>query len=92
MSDLKLGAPDCLDKHREIKETVQSVKVQEDRLMERLTHEQICLERELNIGGYHSHCRRHSIEILQTTSPPKPCQIVSKLDGRHWCDIEILNC
>ena len=50
MSDLKLGAPDCLDKHREIKQTVESVKIQENQLLDRLTHEQICLERELQIG------------------------------------------
>ena len=50
MSDLKLGAPDCIEKHTEIKHTVESVKVQEDQLMDRLTHEQICLEKELNIG------------------------------------------
>ena len=50
MSDLKLGAPDCLEKHSEIKQTVASVKAQEDQLMDRLTNEQICLERELQIG------------------------------------------
>lgn len=52
MSDLKLGAPDCLDKHREIKQTVESVKIQENQLLDRLTHEQICLERELQIGEF----------------------------------------
>ena len=50
MSDLKLGAPDCLEKHREIKQTVEHVKTQEDQLMDRLTNEQLCLENELKIG------------------------------------------
>ena len=31
------------------------------------------------------------LEILQT-SPPKPCPIELKLDGRHHRDIEIQNC
>ena len=58
MSDLKLGAPDCLEKHNEIKQTVASVKAQEDQLMDRLRNEQICLERELQIGKWlRDHCK-----------------------------------
>ena len=33
-----------------------------------------------------------NLEILQKTSPPKPCQIEPKLDGRHGSNIEIQNC
>ena len=32
------------------------------------------------------------LEILQTISPPKPCQIEPKLYGRHRSDIEIQIC
>ena len=50
MSDLRLGAPDAVEKHNEIRSTVQSVKAQQKQVLDKLKHEQICLERELNIG------------------------------------------
>ena len=69
MSDLKLGAPDCLEKHSEIKQTVASVKAQEDQLMDRLTNEQICLERELQIGKVlipnKPHCEKTSFLYMR---------------------------
>ena len=32
------------------------------------------------------------LEILQTTSPPKPCPIELKLDEKHESGTEIQNC
>lgn len=52
LEDLRLGAPDTVEKHKEIKSMVDSVKVQQEQVMERLKHEQICLEQELKIGEF----------------------------------------
>jgi hypothetical protein len=47
---LKLGDPDVIEKHAEIRETVSSVKLQQAELLEKLHHEQKCLEQELDTG------------------------------------------
>ncbi|KAK7508485.1 hypothetical protein BaRGS_00000051 [Batillaria attramentaria] len=46
--DLKLGDPDVIEKHAEIRDTVTSVKAQQADLLEKLRHEQRCLEQELD--------------------------------------------
>ncbi|PVD29952.1 hypothetical protein C0Q70_09213 [Pomacea canaliculata] len=45
--DLKLGDPEVIKKHAEIKETANSVTTQQAKLLEKLQHEQLCLEQEL---------------------------------------------
>ncbi|XP_033762065.1 coiled-coil domain-containing protein 148-like [Pecten maximus] len=50
MSELKMGSPDIVRKHMEIKETIKSVQAQQRQVMERLNYEQESLERELGIG------------------------------------------
>ncbi|XP_053373076.1 coiled-coil domain-containing protein 148-like isoform X2 [Mercenaria mercenaria] len=52
MADLRLGAPETVEKHKEIKSMVDSVKAQQQQVLERLKHEQICLEQELKIGEH----------------------------------------
>lgn len=46
--DLKLGDPEVIEKHTEIRETVNFVKAQQGDLLEKLSHEQRCLEQELD--------------------------------------------
>ena len=48
--DLKLGDPEVIEKHAEIRETVTSVKAQQVEMLEKLRHEQRCLEQELDTG------------------------------------------
>ncbi|XP_052247226.1 coiled-coil domain-containing protein 148-like isoform X2 [Dreissena polymorpha] len=50
MADLRLGAPDAVQKHAEIRCMVDSVKSQQGQVLERLKHEQTCLEQELKMG------------------------------------------
>lgn len=50
MSDLRLGAPETVEKHAEIRSMVNSVKAQQTQILDRLHHEQMCLEQELKIG------------------------------------------
>lgn len=50
MADLRLGAPDTVEKHQEIKQMVDSVKAQQQQVLDQLKHEQICLEQELKLG------------------------------------------
>ncbi|XP_060080492.1 coiled-coil domain-containing protein 148-like [Ylistrum balloti] len=50
MSDLKMGSPDIVQKHKEIKETIRSVQGQQKQVMEKLQYEQQSLERELGLG------------------------------------------
>ncbi|KAL3832074.1 hypothetical protein ACJMK2_023752 [Sinanodonta woodiana] len=52
MSELKLGSPDTVEKHKEIKQTVESVKTQQEQVFQRLQNEERCIEQELNIGEY----------------------------------------
>jgi len=51
MADLRLGAPESVEKHAEIRQMVNSVKTQQSQILERLRHEQLCLEQELKIGN-----------------------------------------
>jgi len=50
LADLRLGAPDTVEKHGEIRTQVESVKGQQHSVMEQLRHEQICLEHDLKLG------------------------------------------
>ncbi|OWF40924.1 coiled-coil domain-containing protein 148-like [Mizuhopecten yessoensis] len=50
MADLKMGSPDIVQKHMEIKETVKSVQGQQKQVMEKLKYEQQSLEHELGMG------------------------------------------
>ena len=48
--DLKMGDPEVIEKHSEIRETVNSVKTQQKEIMDKLQHEQRCLEMDLASG------------------------------------------
>ncbi|KAL4222229.1 hypothetical protein ACF0H5_018266 [Mactra antiquata] len=50
MADLRLGAPDTVEKHGEIRQLVNTLKSQQKEVMEKLKHEQICLEQQLRLG------------------------------------------
>ncbi|XP_060598040.1 coiled-coil domain-containing protein 148-like [Ruditapes philippinarum] len=52
LADLRLGAPETVEKHKEIRSMVDSVKTQQQQVLERLKHEQICLEQELKLGEH----------------------------------------
>lgn len=50
MEDLRMGSPETVEKHAEIQSTIENVKEQQRQVLEKLNHEQICLEQELGMG------------------------------------------
>lgn len=50
MEDLRMGSPDTVEKHSEIQSTIDNVKDQQKQVLEKLRHQQICLEQELGMG------------------------------------------
>ncbi|XP_071157841.1 coiled-coil domain-containing protein 148-like isoform X2 [Mytilus edulis] len=50
MEDLRMGSPDTVQKHNEIQCTIDNVKGQQKMVLEKLHHQQICLEQELGMG------------------------------------------
>jgi hypothetical protein len=48
--DLRMGSPDTVEKHTEIQSTIDNVKDQQKQVLEKLRHQQICLEQELGMG------------------------------------------
>ncbi|XP_052094946.1 coiled-coil domain-containing protein 148-like [Mytilus californianus] len=50
MEDLRMGSPDTVQKHNEIQCTIDNVKGQQKKVLEKLHHQQICLEQELGMG------------------------------------------
>ncbi|KAK7110008.1 coiled-coil domain-containing protein 148-like [Littorina saxatilis] len=54
--DLKMGDPEVIEKHTEIRDTVDSVKAQQAGVLEKLRHEQNCLEQELDSEELRSMC------------------------------------
>ena len=45
-----MGSPDTVEKHTEIQSTIDNVKDQQKQVLEKLRHQQICLEQELGMG------------------------------------------
>lgn len=52
MEELKLGSPEIIEKHLDIKSTIGFVKSQQQKVMAKLLQEQLSLEQELMIGEY----------------------------------------
>lgn len=53
-----MGDPEVVEKHAEIRQTINHVKGQQNSILQQLYNEQKCLENELSSGRSHTHIKR----------------------------------